>query len=54
LRKPPIFAIDDKAQPRHLVAEIGRMQAVLGAPAIKVAQGVEELCTAEVLKVAKA
>jgi UDP-glucose 4-epimerase len=53
LRKPPIFAID-KAQPRHLVAEIGRMQAVLGAPAIKVAQGVEELCTAEVLKVAKA
>jgi nucleoside-diphosphate-sugar epimerase len=54
VRKPPIFSIDEAAQPRHLVADISRMQELLGPPVIKLAQGIEELCADETLKVAKA
>jgi UDP-glucose 4-epimerase len=44
LGREPIFTVDSATKPRHLVADIGRMRAVLGAPAIGVTEGIRELC----------
>jgi nucleoside-diphosphate-sugar epimerase len=44
LGTPPVFAVDQAAKPRHLVADIGRMRTLLGAPTIGVAEGIRELC----------
>jgi UDP-glucose 4-epimerase len=52
--KPPLFSIDESAEPRHLVADIEQMRAVLGAPAIGMAQGVQELCGIDVRRTVKA
>lgn len=40
----PKFAVDASTKPRHLVADIARMRAVLGPPVIGVAEGIRELC----------
>ena len=42
--RPPLFSVDASAVPRHLAADIGRMSAVIGAPAIGLAAGIRELC----------
>lgn len=46
LQIPAVFALDETAQPRHLVADIGRMRSVLGDPSIAIAEGIAELCAA--------
>lgn len=42
--RDPVFAVDAAVKPRHLIADISRMSAVIGAPAIGVAAGLRELC----------
>jgi nucleoside-diphosphate-sugar epimerase len=46
--RAPVFAIDAAAKPRHLVADIGRMSSIIGAPAIGIAAGLREVCGATV------
>jgi nucleoside-diphosphate-sugar epimerase len=40
----PSFAVDLLARPRHLVGDTTKMAAVLGAPRVRFAEGVAELC----------
>jgi UDP-glucose 4-epimerase len=48
VRRDPVFAVDSAVKPRHLVADIRRMTAVVGAPTVGVAAGLRELCGATV------
>jgi nucleoside-diphosphate-sugar epimerase len=54
LQKPPVFSVDERARPRHLVADVEKMRTVLGAPSITLAQGIRELCASEAREAAKA
>ena len=40
----PVFTLDSTTAPRHLVADIGNMSVLLGAPTISPGQGIVELC----------
>lgn len=42
----PVFTADRSARPQHLVADISRMSALLGAPAVDLPHGLAELCRA--------
>lgn len=42
----PVVVADEATSPRHLIADIGRMRSMLGAPTIGMAEGIAELCTA--------
>lgn len=44
--REPIFSIDATVAPNHLVADIQRMSAALGAPRIGLEAGIAELCSA--------
>lgn len=54
LRTSPVFAVDEAAQPRNLVADISKMRSLLGSPAIGMAEGVARLCAALTKKTADA
>jgi nucleoside-diphosphate-sugar epimerase len=52
--RAPVFTVDEQGRPHHLVADIARMKAALGAPTIGMAQGIAELCGAKARKTVKA
>jgi nucleoside-diphosphate-sugar epimerase len=48
LGQQPELAVDLAGKPRHLIADIGRMRALLGPPVVSMASGIRELCGASV------
>lgn len=52
--KSPVFSADEKAVPRHLVADIENMKRALGTPTTGMARGIAELCGADAHAAVKA
>lgn len=45
--RAPVFAVDERASPGHVVGDIKQMTDVLGPPTVRFADGIEAICKAD-------
>jgi UDP-glucose 4-epimerase len=45
--RPPVFEVDERASPGHVVGDIKRMTDVLGPPSVRFADGITAICRAD-------